>query len=310
MKHNIQIGSMHQKKRYSASVRGSASREWRMRNGRRVAFQGEEGAYSEEAVYQFFGDAVEAVPCKSLSDVFRAVEERRVDGGLVPVENSLGGSIVRTYDLFLDSTLKIRGETILKVVHCLIADAQTDLPAVKTVYSHPQALAQCRAFLERCKLDSMATYDTAGSVKMLKEQKLTGSAAIASEHAAHVYGMTILAKGIQTNSNNFTRFFIIGDHDAAPTGDDKTSLVFSTKHEPGALFTALKQFATRSINLTKIESRPIINRPWEYNFYLDFEGHRMDPRIQEGLQALREHSAFVKILGSYPRAKEYAVRNQ
>jgi chorismate mutase/prephenate dehydratase len=281
-----------------------------MKNGRRVAFQGEEGAYSEEAVYKFFGDAVEAVPCKSLSDVFRVVEERRVDWGLVPVENSLGGSIVRTYDLFLDSTLRIRGETILKVVHCLISDAQTDLHAVKTVYSHPQALAQCRAFLEQYKLESMATYDTAGSVKMLKDKKFTESAAIASEHAAHVYGMTILAKGIQTNPNNFTRFFIIGETDAAPTGDDKTSLVFSTKHAPGALFNALKQFATRTINLTKIESRPIINRPWEYNFYLDLEGHREDPNIQEALQALREHSTFVKILGSYPRAKEYVVRNQ
>lgn len=281
-----------------------------MRKGKRVAFQGEEGAYSEEAVYQFFGDAVEVVPCKSLSDVFRAVEERRVDCGLVPVENSLGGSIVRTYDLFLDFTLKIGGETILKVVHCLISDAQTDLHAVKTVYSHPQALAQCRAFLEQFKLESMATYDTAGSVKMLKDKKLTASAAIASEHAAHVYGMKILAKSIQTNPNNFTRFFIIGEQDAAPTGDDKTSLVFSTKHEPGALFNALKRFATSNINLTKIESRPIINRPWEYNFYLDLEGHRENPNIQEALQELREHSTFVKILGSYPRAKEYAVRNQ
>jgi chorismate mutase/prephenate dehydratase len=281
-----------------------------MAANKRVAFQGEIGAYSEEAIYQFFGNAVDTVPCKTLTDVFMAVEKRQVDWGVVPVENSLEGSIVRTYDLFLTSPLKICGETILRVVHCLIANPGIALPAVKTVYSHPQALGQSREFLEAHAFELMATYDTAGSVKMIKEKRLLDAAAIASERAANVYGMTILAKSIETNHNNYTRFFVLGDTDAAATGRDKTSLVFSTKHEPGALFHALQIFAVRQINLTKIESRPLLNRPWEYTFYLDFEGHRTDTNVYEALAELKASSSFSKILGSYPRAKEHAVRNQ
>jgi len=277
---------------------------------KRVAFQGEVGAYSEAAIFQFFSNSVETVPCKTLTDVFMTVEKNQVDLGLVPVENSLEGSIVRTYDLLLNSKLKICGETILRVVHCLISHPSTDLPSVKTVYSHPQALGQCRAFLETLGLEQVATYDTAGSVKMIKEKKLLDSAAIASDRAAKVYGMKILAKGIETNHNNYTRFFIIGENDAEATGYDITSIAFSTKHEPGALFHALQIFAMRQINLTKIESRPIINRPWEYNFYLDLEGHRSDKNVKEALNELRKSSTFSKILGSYPRAMEHALRNK
>jgi len=281
-----------------------------MTKKKRVAFQGEVGAYSEATIFQFFGNSVETVPCRTLTDVFMTVEKNQVDLGLVPVENSLEGSIVRTYDLFLDSKLKICGETILRVVHCLISHPSTDLPSVKTVYSHPQALGQCRAFLETLSLEQVASYDTAGSVKMIKEKKLLDSTAIASERAAKVYGMKILAKGIETNHNNYTRFFIIGENDSEVTGHDLTSIAFSTKHEPGALFHALQIFAVRQINLTKIESRPIINRPWEYNFYLDLEGHRSDKNVKEALNELKKNSTFSKILGSYPRAKEHALRNQ
>ena len=276
----------------------------------RVAFQGEVGAYSEEAIFQYFGNAVKTVPCRTLTDVFSVVERRQVDWGLVPIENSLEGSVVRTYDLFLTSRLKICGETILRVIHCLISNPGIDLPAVKTVYSHPQALGQSREFLEAHAFDLIATYDTAGSVKMIKEQHLLDAAAIASERAANVYAMQILARGIETNHHNYTRFFVIGNADAAATGRDKTSLVFSMQHEPGALFRALQIFAVREINLTKIESRPILNRPWEYHFYLDFEGHHTDPNVYEALAELRGSSSFSKVLGSYPRAKEHAVRDQ
>lgn len=291
-------------------MRRNARKEFEMTEKKRVAFQGEVGAYSEEAIYQFFGDLVETVPCKTLTDVFMTVEKGHVDLGLVPVENSLEGSIVRTYDLFLESNLKICGETILRVVHCLISNPSTDLPSVKTVYSHPQALGQSRKYLEALALEAIASYDTAGSVKMIKEKKLLDSAAIAGERAAKFYGMKILAKGIETNHNNYTRFFIIGEKDSEATGHDKTSIAFSAKHAPGALFHALQIFAVRQINLAKIESRPIINKPWEYNFYLDLEGHRSDENVKEALNALRESSIFSKILGSYPRAKEYALRNK
>jgi len=217
------------------------------------------------------------------------------------VENSIEGTIGQTYDLLFSTNLKIKGETILRINHCLIALPGTKIKSIKNVYSHPQALGQCRQFLEKLKCNLIPTYDTAGSVKMLKEQGLRDSGAIASERAAKIYGMKILAKGIETNKNNFTRFFIISIKDSKYTGNDKTSLMFSTKHVPGALFKCLEGFAKNKINLTKIESRPIIGKPWEYNFFLDFEGHRSEKKVKEAIKLLRKNSNFVKILGSYPK---------
>ncbi len=269
----------------------------------KVAFQGEKGAYSEEAIFQFFGNSVETLPCKDLKETFKSVEERKADFAMVPVENSLEGSITQTYDLLLDSKLKVWGEINLKIIHCLIANPETKLKNVKRVYSHPQALGQCKYFLEKLKCELIPTYDTAGSVKMIKENKLLDSAAIASSRAAKIYGMKILLEGIEDNSNNFTRFFVLSQKDYEPTGKDKTSIIFSLKHKPGTLFSALKVFADKKINLTKIESRPTRQNPWEYNFYLDFEGHREDKICKEALEKLEEYAIFVKILGSYPKAK-------
>lgn len=269
----------------------------------RVAFQGETGAYSEEAALLFFGPWIQVEPCKSLSDVFEAVEKGKVELGVVPIENSLEGSINETYDLLLDSKLRVSGEINLRVVHCLIASPETQLSDVKTVYSHPQALAQCRRFLEDLDCELVSTYDTAGSVKMIKDKRLADVGAVASERAAEIYGMKVLCKAIEDNLNNYTRFFVLSEKDSPPSGGNKTSIIFSVKHVPGALFRALEEFAVRDINLTKIESRPTRQKPWEYNFYLDFEGHRSERKCQDALKGLEKKSIFVKILGSYPKAR-------
>ena len=268
-----------------------------------VAFQGEIGAFSEEAAVHFFGPSIEAKPCESLDDVFKVVEQGEVQFGVVPIENSLEGSISRVYDLLLDSSLMVCGETELRIVHCLITSPEARLDLIRKVYSHPQALGQCQAFLKHLDCELVPTYDTAGSVKMIKEKGITDGGAIASPRAAEIYGMKIMSRGIEDNPNNFTRFFILAKQDSPPTGDDKTSIVFSVRHRPGALFEFLKELAARNINLTKIESRPTRQKPWEYNFYLDFEGHREDKAPQEALDNLRNSSIFVKVLGSYPKAK-------
>ncbi len=267
-----------------------------------VAFQGERGAYSESAVYQFFGTTAKVKPCRDFRDVFESVKKQEVQAGVVPVENSIEGSVNQNYDLFFTYDLKVCGEVVVKVAHCLIANPGTSLDAVKAVYSHPQALAQCRSFLERLNCELIPTYDTAGSVKLIKEKKLTNAAAIASEKAAELYGMKILARDIADNPENYTRFFVLSKEDSPITGKDKTSIIFSAKHEPGSLYHALGEFAKRNINLTKIESRPTKKTPWEYNFYLDFEGHRTEPRCAEALKALEKYAIFVRILGSYPKA--------
>ncbi len=267
-----------------------------------IAFQGEIGAYSEEAAYQFFSPSVQVKPLETLDAVFKAVEQREVSFGVVPVENSLEGSISRVYDLFLDSSLKVCGEIELRIMHCLIANPSASLDTVKRVYSHPQALGQSQAFLRHLNAELVSTYDTAGSVKLIKEKNIIDGAAVASARAAEIYGMKILAQQIEDNSNNFTRFFILAREDSPPTGKDKTSIVFSVKHKPGAMFSGLKEFADADINLTKIESRPTRQRAWEYNFYLDFEGHREDKKIQTALERLEQHSLFLKVLGSYPKA--------
>ena len=268
-----------------------------------VAFQGEVGAYSEEAVFQFFDASIQIRPRETLEEVFKVVEEGGVQFGVVPVENSLEGSISRVYDLLLDSTLRVCGEIELRVIHCLIASPEAGLDTIKRVYSHPQALAQCRSFLKHLDAELIPTYDTAGSVKMIKESGMPDSAAIASARAAEIYGMKVIAREIEDNPNNFTRFFILSREDSPPSGNDKTSIVFSTKDQPGALHQALDEFARRNLNLSKLESRPTRQKPWQYNFYLDFEGHRKDKPAQEALESLEKTSIFVKVLGSYPKAK-------
>ena len=265
-----------------------------------VAFQGEIGAYSEEAVFQYFGHSVSAKPCESFDAVFKLVEQDEAAFGVVPVENSLEGSISRVYDLLLNSNLKVCGELDLRIIHCLIANQGATLNTIKKVYSHPQALGQCQVFLRRFGYELISTYDTAGSVKMIKEQNMNDGAAVASARAAEIYEMKILAREIEDNPNNFTRFFVLAKNDSPPTGKDKTSIVFSVKHKPGALFDAMKEFADSKINLTKIESRPTRQKAWEYNFYLDFEGHRQDKIVKDTLARLEKYTLFLKVLGLIP----------
>lgn len=269
----------------------------------RVAFQGEIGAYSEEAAFKFFGNKFQTIPCQTFADVFKAVEKRTADFGIVPIENSLEGTVGQNYDLLLESKLKIFGEEVLKIRHCLIANRGVKIESLKKVYSHPQALGQCREFLEKLKLETIPVYDTAGSVRMLKEERDKEIAAIASERAGRIYQMKILKKGLETDNQNFTRFFIISKKEAKKAKNSKTSIVFFLKNIPGALFKSLESFARRKINLTKIESRPILGKPWEYHFYLDFEGHREEKKMKEVLEELKEKTLFTKVLGSYPTTK-------
>ncbi len=267
----------------------------------KVTYQGETGAYSEMAVIKFFGNKVQPTPCKDFREVFESVKTGEVPHGVVPIENSIEGSVNQNYDLFLAYDLKVCGEVAIKLAHVLIANPQTKFEEIETVYSHPQALGQCRGYLEKHKWEIIPAYDTAGAVKIIKEKQLYNAAAIASEKAADLYGMKIVARDIADNPYNYTRFLVLSHEDAAPTGDDKTSIIFSAKHAPGTLYHALGEFASRNINLTRIESRPTKTTAWQYNFYLDFEGHKTEKRCAEALDALQKYATFVKILGSYPR---------
>jgi chorismate mutase/prephenate dehydratase len=267
----------------------------------KITYQGETGAYSEMAVYKFFGNKAEPTPCKDFREVFESVKTHTVTHGVVPIENSIEGSVNQNYDLFLTYDLKVCGEVAVKLAHVLITNPKTKLEDITTVYSHPQALGQCRNYLEKQKWDITPAYDTAGSVKIVKEKQLLNAAAIASEKAANLYNMKIIARDIADNPSNYTRFLILSHEDATPTGDDKTSIIFSAKHAPGTLYHALGEFASRNINLTRIESRPTKTTAWQYNFYLDFEGHKTEKRCTEALQALEKYATFIKILGSYPR---------
>lgn len=274
----------------------------------KIAFQGESGAYSEEAITRHWGDSVKPLARPYLSDVLNSVEAKEAELGLVPVENTLEGSIARTYDLLLERDLMVQGEVVLRVVHCLIANHNVKKEDVRRVHSHPQALGQCRAYLEEHGYEAIATYDTAGSVKMLKQEGYKDAAAIASKRAAEVYDMAILERGIETHALNYTRFLIIGHEDHPPTGKDKTSLSFIVEHKPGTLINALMVLAENGVNLTKIESRPLIGKPWEYVFFLDFMGHRKDPGMRQILDDFSKNTRFVKIFGSYPSAESEVWR--
>ena len=266
----------------------------------RVAFQGESGAYSEQAVFNYFGN-VASQPCESFDSVFEAVVSGACEYGLIPIENSLAGSIHQNYDLLLQHDLHITGEYLLRVQHCLIAQPGMKKDEVRRVISHPQALGQCAAYLRRLGVKVEPVYDTAGSVKMLKESGTRDTAAIASRRAAEIYEMQILEEGIEDNAENYTRFLAISKTAAMPEGESKTSIVFTLKNQPGAMFKALSVFALRDIDLTKIESRPLQGKPWEYLFYIDFSGAAHEETASKALDHLSEYALMLRVLGSYPR---------
>ncbi len=269
----------------------------------KIAFQGESGAYGEQAVFDYFGD-VEAQPCESFDAVFDAVVSGTCEAGLIPIENSLAGSIHQNYDLLLRHDLQIIGEYPLRVQHCLIALPGVAKADIKKAISHPQALGQCAAYLRGLGVKPESVYDTAGSVKMLKESGARDVAAIASRRAAEIYGMQILEEGIEDNPENYTRFLAISKMPAEkPNGEAKTSIVFTLKNQPGSLFKCLSVFALRDIDLTKIESRPLPGKPWEYLFYIDFLGAAHEERVCKALDHLGEYALMLRVLGSYPRFK-------
>ena len=268
-----------------------------------IAYQGEPGAFSE-AASRLVDAAAERLPCRSFEDVFAAVDGGAADYGVLPIENSIGGSIHRNFDLLLEHQLPIVGEVEVPVVHHLLALPGRTLADVKRVYSHPQALAQCDRFLRTLSgVEIIATYDTAGSAKMIADQALGDAAAIASARAAEVFGLQPLRSSIQDYDNNTTRFLVVGRAPLSPAVPDKTTIVFTLSNEPGALFKALAAIALRGIDLTKLESRPIPGRKWEYLFYADLAAARDDLACARALAHLAEFAPMVRVLGSYPSSK-------
>ena len=270
---------------------------------RRIAFQGEPGAYSELAAFEYFGAGIKPLPCASFEATFAAVTDGTAEYGLLPIENSLAGSIHRNYDLLLESDLMIVGEYHLRVSHCLMALPGTTLADMRQVHSHPQALAQCKKRLRQMSLEAVVEADTAGSARMIKDSGDQHAAALASKRAAEVYDLHILQKNMEDNPANYTRFLALTAQTAPGNtdGDFKTSIVFSLQNQPGALFKALSVFALRDIDLAKIESRPIQGKPWEYMFYIDFAGHAQAESGRRALDHLGELAAYLRVLGSYPR---------
>ena len=267
----------------------------------RVSFQGERGAYSDAASISFFGDDIEVIPCPTFADVLKNTENGVSDYSVLPVENSLEGSVGESNDLLLSTNLKAVNEIYHRIHHCLIGTGS--LADIDTVYSHPQALGQCRQFIQENSLKTIPSYDTAGSVKIIKDLNKSNVACIASKNAAEIFGVPVIQDGIEDNANNYTRFLIFSKEKSDTTENSKTSIIFSVKHEAGALYQIINEFYQNKINLTKIESRPNKNTLGEYNFYVDFEGHQDDSTVKDVLQKLRDNTTFLKILGSYPIAK-------
>jgi len=278
----------------------------------RVAFQGERGAFSEDAARQLLGPRIETIPCRTFEEMFEAVSTGAADAAAAPIENSLAGSVHKNYDLLMEHDLTIIGETSVRIVHHLIAPRGVGFADVRRVHSHPVALAQCEKFLRANRQIEVApAYDTAGSVKMIVENNSGVDAAIAGATAAAVYGAEIITESIEDNAQNFTRFLLLARPDRAAEiktesnqGQRKTSIVFRVANQPGGLFRSLAAFALRDIDLTKIESRPIEGRPWEYSFYLDLIGDPHEPRVERALANLAEFAESVRVLGSYWRSEE------
>lgn len=276
--------------------------------GVRVAFQGEPGAFSHEAIIRLVGTEARIVPCARFEDVFRTLEERKVEAAVVPIENTLHGSVHENYDLLLQFQHRITGETSVRIVHNLIAAPGVRYGDLRRVFSHPVALNQCLRFLaENPQLERTPFYDTAGSVKMVMEEGLRDGAAIASAVSAGIYGAKILRKSIEDDRENHTRFFLLrraGEKPLPAVGPAKkgwkTSLVFTTRNQPGSLFKALSAFALRDLSLTKIESRPLRGKPWEYLFYVDLLGHIEDERVKRALGHLEELADMLRVFGCYP----------
>tara|TARA_Y100001935_G_C17296834_1_gene506612 strand:+ start:1145 stop:1969 length:825 start_codon:yes stop_codon:yes gene_type:complete len=271
---------------------------------KKVSYQGVPGAYSQSAAKKFFGEEIDTYGTDTFEEVLKSAipEESPTDVNycILPVENSIEGTVGQSVDEIVKTKLHAIGEVYLKVEHCLIGKGKLD--EVTNVYSHPQALGQCSNFIEEHNLKTVPTYDTAGSVEIIKELD-DNCAAIASNLASNLYNIPIIKEGISNSSNNFTRFLVFSKEKTIESRNDKTSIIFSVKHEPGALYQILKEFNDNDINLTKIESRPNKNKNWEYNFFVDFLGHSSNSKVKSVLNNIEKNTIFLKIIGSYPIAE-------
>lgn len=267
-----------------------------------IAIQGERGAFSEEAARLFFGPETTIDPCETFADAFARVVSGQSQGAMMPCENSLAGTINDTIDLLLEHRLSVIGEVFLPVDQCLMALPGTKISELHTVMSHPQALAQSSRFLKQLGVKSRVGHDTAGSARLVAEEWLQGVGAIAAARAAEIYGLDLLATAIQNEPTNVTRFFAIYPGREPADGARKTSLVIRLAHEPGSLYRVLGAFAERQLNLTKLESRPTRQAPWEYVFYLDVDGDLAEPTMQAAMAEVRDRTAEVYVIGCYPAA--------
>ncbi|MDQ7024803.1 MAG: prephenate dehydratase [Anaerolineae bacterium] len=274
----------------------------------KVAFQGINGANSEIAIFQHYnGQKVKTEPLSELNELFEALRTQKVTYALVPVENSSAGAVMGAYELLMDYDFRIQAEVILHVHHALMVVPGTKFEDIQGVQSHPQALAQCERYLQQNSWKPIRWYDTAGAAKDLAANKPANTAALATTKAAELYGLEVLAEQVEDIPFNYTRFLLLGIDDPNPGEYNKTSVVFATRNRPSALYDCLGEFASRGLNLTKIESRPRRNRPWEPIFFVDFEGHWQEPNCQDALTRLLQRASFVKMLGSYPAVKTDTV---
>ncbi len=277
------------------------------KNPMTVAIQGEAGAFSHEAALKLLGEKTSVLSCQRFEEVFRALAGGAAEAAVIPIENTLHGSVHENYDHLLNFDFRIAAELNLRIVHHLIALPGVRLKDVRRIYSHPVALNQCLRFLgQHREWERVPFYDTAGSVKMLVEERLRDAAAIASEVSAGIYGGRILRRSIEDDRQNYTRFFLLRRPEQPPLELNeagkkgwKTSIVFSTRNQPGSLFRALSAFALRDLSLTKIESRPLRGKPWEYLFYVDFLGHLEDERVKRALGHLEELCDLLRVFGCY-----------
>lgn len=280
----------------------------------KIAYQGIKGAYSEAAIYKHYGKKVEVVGYEAFEDVFEAVKKGEVDIGFLPFENTIAGSVVRNYDMLLKEDVYVIGEVFFKITHNLLSHKGSKIENIKTAYSHPHAIEQCREFLKKHKIRAIPEYDTAGAAKLVKERNKKEESAIASSLCAEIYDLNIIARGIETSKNNTTKFFALVKKEDVPINlkKEKTSIAFKTKHYPGALVNCLQRLSKNNINMTKLESRPIPENPWEYVFYLDFYGGIEDENVKLALSEMEATAVFIKVLGSYPKGEKgsYSIKHK
>ena len=271
----------------------------------KIAYQGIEGAYSEAAICQHYGKDVKVIGFDTFEGVFEAVKKGRADLGCLPFENTIAGSVVRNYDLLLKENVFVIAEIFFRISHNLLSNKGSKLGNIKFAYSHPHSLEQCREFLRKHGIKPMPEYDTAGAAKLVKERNKKDEAAIASRLCAEIYGLDIIRESIETNKYNTTKFFVIAKKNKVPKDikKEKTSIAFKTKHYPGALVNCLQRLSKNSINMTKLESRPVPENPWEYVFYVDFVGGIDDENVKLALNEMETAATFIKVLGSYPKGR-------